>query len=120
MHAQFDCASCLAPVALQVLLAAPLGLHAKSSVAARNGTLLAGMAALVGADLCFAFVPSLAGALCSHGLCWGRRLRSGAWGGMELRLPSALPAWRYISLPLGTSPMTASHPLGPLSIRVPH
>lgn len=44
-----------------MLLAAPLGLRAKSSVAARNATLLAGMAALIGADLCFAFLPSWPG-----------------------------------------------------------
>lgn len=63
---------------MQVLLAAPLGLRAKSSVAARNATLLAGMAALVGADLCFAFLPSLPGErhggerLASAGLVRGR------------------------------------------------
>lgn len=53
----------------QVLLAAPLGLRAKSSVAARNATLLAGMAALIGADLCFAFVPSWPGDCRSEAAC---------------------------------------------------
>lgn len=44
---------------------APLaGLRAKASVAARNGVLLWGIAALVGANLCFALVPSVQGGRC--------------------------------------------------------
>ena len=61
----------------QVLLAAALGLRAKSSVAARNATLLAGMAALVGADLCFAFLPSLPGEQAWLGMGGERRPRRG-------------------------------------------
>lgn len=46
----------------QALLAAPIGRFAKRSAAARNAVLLAGTAAMVGADLCFACASSWAGA----------------------------------------------------------
>ncbi|GAB4814639.1 hypothetical protein N2152v2_001685 [Parachlorella kessleri] len=57
------------PLVLQVsmlttiLLAPSGGMWAKASVRARNNVLLLGMAALLCADLCFAFLPSLPGIL---------------------------------------------------------
>lgn len=46
----------------QGFLAAPLGLRARRSAAARNAVLQGGIAALLAADLCFAFLPSVQGA----------------------------------------------------------
>jgi len=64
------------PLVLQVsmlttiFLAPSGGMWAKASVRARNNVLLLGMAALLCADLCFAFLPSLPGGEASTGL-WG-------------------------------------------------
>jgi hypothetical protein len=46
----------------QAVLAAPAGLRAKSSIKARNGVLLLGYAAMIAADLSFAFFNSVPGA----------------------------------------------------------
>ena len=63
---------------------APLaGLRAKASVAARNGVLLWGIAALVGANLCFALVPSVQG---------GRCPRAGGRGGRHACRPDGTHA----------------------------
>ena len=50
-----------------------MSLRAKASARARNGVVLAGIGALVGADLCFAFVPSVLGewAQRCHGMAKG-------------------------------------------------
>ncbi|KAL4435215.1 hypothetical protein ABPG77_001897 [Micractinium sp. CCAP 211/92] len=45
----------------QAVLAAPMGVWAKASAAARNRVLLQGMACMIAADACFAFWPSAAG-----------------------------------------------------------
>ncbi|KAL4436676.1 hypothetical protein ABPG75_003815 [Micractinium tetrahymenae] len=45
----------------QAVLAAPMGVRAKASVASRNRVLLQGMACMIAADACFALWPSAAG-----------------------------------------------------------
>lgn len=50
---------------LQAALAAPMGVRAKASTAARNQMLLQGMACMVAADACFALWPSAAGGVAS-------------------------------------------------------
>lgn len=47
---------------VQAFLAAPAGLRAKASIRSRNGVLLAGYAAMIAADLSFAFLGSVPGA----------------------------------------------------------
>ncbi len=49
----------------QAVLAAPAGLRAKASIKARNGVLLFGYAAMIAADLSFAFLNSVPGSHCT-------------------------------------------------------
>lgn len=46
---------------VQAFLAAPAGIRAKGSIKARNGVLLVGFAAMIAADLSFAFLTSIPG-----------------------------------------------------------
>jgi hypothetical protein len=48
---------------VQAFLSAPAGIRAKRSIKDRNQVLLLGYAAMIAADLCFALVPSVVGAL---------------------------------------------------------
>ena len=45
----------------QAVLAAPAGIRAKSSLAARNNVLLLGFLAMIGADFAFALISSVQG-----------------------------------------------------------
>jgi len=54
----------------QAVLAAPAGLRAKASIKARNGVLLLGYAAMIAADLSFAFFNTPPGAPPSDAKKW--------------------------------------------------
>ena len=51
---------------VQALLSAPAGIRAKRSIKDRNQVLLLGYAAMIAADLSFALVPSVVGALSDY------------------------------------------------------
>eukprot|EP00887_Chlorella_sp_A99_P000958 scaffold5.g958.t1 len=74
-----------------VVLAAPLGMHAKKSVKARNSMLFWGMSILILADLFFAFVPSLLGMMAGS-LCVGLHMamtQGVGFGMLATYIPSA-------------------------------